>query len=175
MKTPSGATNAREWWWVRWSLLVKWCTGICVSMVLEMGLDLWCVDRPNITSTTMLLLMGRGYVNYSGRCYQRATLLVAGVMCGHSRYGVVPGRTTMPFLWVPVTPLVPAWSILSRVGARKTYNMWAGYQSSGPLCLVSSGERHWSGTYLGYVIYHESWMTRKFPDLVGPAYYLCRV
>ena len=51
-------------------------------------------------------------------------------MGGHSRDGVVPGRSTMPFLRVPDTPLVPAWMILSRVGARKTYIMWAGYQSS---------------------------------------------
>ena len=28
----------------------------CVSMVSEMGLDLWCVDRPNLTSTTTLPL-----------------------------------------------------------------------------------------------------------------------
>ena len=62
-------------------------------------------------------------------------------MSGHSCDGVVPGRATMPFLRFPGTPLVPAWLILSRVGARKTYSMWAGYQSSGPLCLVSSGER----------------------------------
>ena len=63
-------------------------------------------------------------------------------MCGHSRDVVVPGRATMPFLHVLGTPLVPAWTILSRISARNTYNMWAGYQSSGPLCLVSSGERH---------------------------------
>ena len=63
------------------------------------------------------------------------------VMCGQSHDGVMPGRATMPFLRVPGTPLVPAWLILSRVGARKTYNMWAAYQSSGPLCLVSLGER----------------------------------
>ena len=67
---------------------------------------------------------------------------MAGVICGHSRDGVVPGMSTMPFLRVPGTPLVPAWMILSRVGARKTYIMWAGYQSSGTLCLVSLGERH---------------------------------
>ena len=62
-------------------------------------------------------------------------------MCGHSRDRVVPGRATMPFLCVPGTPLVPAWLIRSSVDARKMYNMWAGYQSSGSLCLVSSGER----------------------------------
>ena len=94
----------------------------------------------------------------------------------HSRDGVVPGRTTMPLLWVPGTPLVPAWLIQSRVGARKTYNMWAGYQSSGSLCLVSSGERWWSDTYLGYMWYTVSrgWHG-SIPFLVGPAYYLCRV
>ena len=32
---------------------------ICVSMVSEMILDLWYVDRPNLTSTTTLPLMGR--------------------------------------------------------------------------------------------------------------------
>ena len=63
-------------------------------------------------------------------------------MCGHARDGVVPGRVTMPFLCVPGTPSVPAWMILSRAGARKTYIMWDGYQSSGTFCLVSSGERH---------------------------------
>ena len=88
-------------------------------------------------------------------------------MCDHSRDGVVPGKATMPFFLVPGTPLLPAWLILSRVGARKTYNMWDGYKSSAPLCLVSSGERHWLGTYLGYVIYRESWMTRKFPGSRG--------
>ena len=67
---------------------------------------------------------------------------MARVMCGHSHDGVMLGRATMPFLRVPGTPLVPAWFILSRVGARKTYIMWAGYQSSGFLCLVSSEERH---------------------------------
>ena len=63
-------------------------------------------------------------------------------MCGHSCDGVVPGRASMPFLPVPGTPLVPALLILSRVGAHKTYNMWAGYQLSGPLWLVSLEERH---------------------------------
>ena len=58
-------------------------------------------------------------------------------MCGHSRDGIVTGRAIVLFLRVPGTPLIPAWLVLSRVGARKTYNMWAGYQSSGPLCLVS--------------------------------------
>ena len=70
------------------------------------------------------------------------TLLVEGVICGHSHDGVVPGRSTMSFLRVPGTPLVPTWMILSRVGACKTYIMWAGYQSSGFLCLVSSVEMH---------------------------------
>ena len=67
---------------------------------------------------------------------------MAGVICGHSRDWVVPGRSTMSFLRVPGTPLVPSWTILSRVGACKTYIMLAGYQLSGSLCLVSSGERH---------------------------------
>ena len=62
---------------------------------------------------------------------KEATLLVAGVICGYSHDGVVPGRSTIPFLRVPGTPLVPAWMIRSKVGARKTYLMWAGYQSSG--------------------------------------------
>lgn len=63
---------------------------------------------------------------------KEATLLVAGVICDHSHDGVIPRRSTMPFLRVPGTPLVPAWMIRSRVGARKTYIMWDGYQSSGP-------------------------------------------
>ena len=46
---------------------------------------------------------------------------MAGVICGHSRDGVVPGRSTMSFLPVLITPLVPAWMIRSRVGARKKY------------------------------------------------------
>ena len=141
--------------------------GICVSMVSEMGLDLWCVDRPNLTSTTTLPLYGTGLCWLLWSVLAKSHITSGGSDRCHSRDGVVPGRTTMPLLWVPGTPLVPAWLIQSRVGARKTYNMWAGYQSSGPLCLVSSGERHWSGTYLGYVIYRESWMTRKFPGSRG--------
>ena len=41
--------------------------GICVSKVSEMGLDLWCVDRPNLTSTTTIHLMGGVFVDYSGK------------------------------------------------------------------------------------------------------------
>ena len=148
----------------------------CVSMVSEMGLDLWCVDRPNLTSTTTIPLYGTGLCWLLWSVLAKSHITSGGSDRCHSRDGVVPGRTTMPLLWVPGTPLVPAWLIQSRVGARKTYNMWAGYQSSGPLCLVSSGERWWSGTYLGYMWYTASrgWHG-SFPFLVGPAYYLCRV
>ena len=43
-----------HFWW-------SGASGIYVSMVSEMGLDLLCVDRPNLTYTTTLPLYGMGH------------------------------------------------------------------------------------------------------------------
>ena len=52
----------------------------CVSMVSERGLIYDVSTVPTLPVRPRYPFMGRGFVDYSGRYLQRATLLVAGVI-----------------------------------------------------------------------------------------------
>ena len=118
--------------------------------------------------------MGWGFIDYLVRYWQRAHITSGGSDLFTLDSGVVPEWTTMVVFTNTghtVGPLVSSCRCDVEIGQvlplfDMMFNMRAMYQRVDSM-LVSSGERYCSGAYLGYLMYGESWMTRKFPESCG--------
>ena len=137
---------------------------MCVVFQKRIGVS--CDRYSNLTCTTTIPLMGRGFADYFDGYLHRVRITSggSGVVTLDTR-SCLEGRPCAIFIGTRHTVVfLHGWYCVEQGSCLYIMKIWT---NEWTICLVSLGERHCSGAYLWYVIYHESWMRRKFPESCG--------